>query len=111
MKKSKNGNDYQINVDTPRKQKRGNGRPIVELTTDSTIAPPQNQRFSLTNVSWLLDTRKDAMKRISACITFVCGGLSNDDVRVVRGTVFQEIRPGAGFKTGDFVKEKLGGLP
>ena len=24
---------------------------------------------------------------------------------------FQEIRPGAGFKTGDFVKEKLGGLP
>ena len=42
---------------------------------------------------------------------FVCGGLSNDDVRVVRGTVFEEIRPGAGFKTGDFVKEKLGGLP
>ena len=42
---------------------------------------------------------------------FVRGGLSNDDVRVARGTVFQEIRPGAGFKTGDFVKEKLGGLP
>ena len=41
----------------------------------------------------------------------VCGGLSNDDVRVVMGTVFQEIRPGVGFKTGDFVKEKLGGLP
>ena len=37
--------------------------------------------------------------------------LSNDDVRVARGTVFQEIRPGAGFKTGDLVKEKLGGLP
>ena len=28
-----------------------------------------------------------------------------------RGTVFKEIRPGAGFKTGDFVKDKLGGLP
>ena len=27
------------------------------------------------------------------------------------GTAFQEIRPGAGFKTGDFVKEELGGLP
>ena len=27
------------------------------------------------------------------------------------GTVFQEIRPGVGFKNGDFVKEKLGGLP
>ena len=30
---------------------------------------------------------------------------------VARGTVFQEIRPWAGFKTGDFVIEKLGGLP
>ena len=28
-----------------------------------------------------------------------------------RDTVFKEIRPGAGFETGDFVKEKLGGLP
>ena len=35
--------------------------------------------------------------------------MSNGDVRGARGTVFQEIRPGAGFKTGDFVKEKLGG--
>ena len=26
-------------------------------------------------------------------------------------TVFEEVRQGAGFKTGDFVKEKLGGLP
>ena len=30
---------------------------------------------------------------------------------VSRGAVFEEIRPGAGFKTGDFVEEKLGGLP
>ena len=36
--------------------------------------------------------------------------ISNDDVGVAKGTVFQEIRPWAGFKTGDFVKEKLGGL-
>ena len=40
---------------------------------------------------------------------FVCKGLSNDDVGVARGTVFEEIRPGTGFKTGDFVQEKLGG--
>ena len=40
---------------------------------------------------------------------FVCKGLSNDDVGAERGTVFQEIRPGAVFKTGGFVKEKLGG--
>ena len=36
-------------------------------------------------------------------------GLSIDDVGVSRDTVFQEIRPGAGFEAGDFVKEKLGG--
>ena len=29
--------------------------------------------------------------------------------RVARDTVFQEIRPGAGFETGDFVKESWGG--
>ena len=40
---------------------------------------------------------------------FAKKGLSNDDVGGTRGTAFQEIRPGAGFETGDFVKEKLGG--
>ena len=35
-------------------------------------------------------------------------GLSSDDVGVASVTVFAEVRPGAGFKTGDFVKEKLG---
>ena len=35
--------------------------------------------------------------------------LSNDDVEAARINVFQEIRPGAGFKTDDFVIEKLGG--
>ena len=34
--------------------------------------------------------------------------VSNDDVGVARGTVFQEIWPGSGSNTGDFVKEKLG---
>ena len=47
---------------------------------------------------------------VSICYV-VCKGISNDDVRVARGTVFQEVRPRAGFKTGDSVKEKLGGLP
>ena len=32
-------------------------------------------------------------------------------VGMARVTVFQKIRPGAGFKTGDFVNETLGGLP
>ena len=38
-------------------------------------------------------------------------GPSNDDIEVAVGTAFQEKRPGAGFKTGYFVKKKLGGLP
>ena len=39
-------------------------------------------------------------------------GLTTDDVGVSRDIAFQEIRPGAGFETADFVKEgKLGGLP
>ena len=32
-------------------------------------------------------------------------------VGVSRDTVFQEIRQGAGFESGDFVKEKFGELP
>ena len=83
----------------------------IEFGTDSTIAPPKNQRFSLTNVSWLLDTRKDDMKNTIFMYFLVCKGRSNDDVVGARGTVFQEIRPGAGLKTGDFVKEMLAGLP
>ena len=53
------------------------------------------------------------MKKTIFMYFVVCKGraLSNDDVVVARGAVFQEVRPGAGFKTGDFVKEQLGGLP
>ena len=32
------------------------------------------------------------------------------DIWVARGTVFRQVRPGDGFKTGDFVHEKLGEL-
>ena len=47
-------------------------------------------------------------KYFSTC--FLVGeGLSTDDVGVVRGAVFQDIRPRAGFKPGDSVKKKLGG--
>ena len=81
------------------------------VTTDSRIARPQNQLFFLTKFLWLLDTRKDAIKNRIFTYFLVCKGRSNDDVGGARGTEFQEIRPGAGFKTGDFVEEKLGGLP
>ena len=49
-------------------------------------------------------------KYLHACFV-ACKGLSNDDVGVARGAVlFQEIWPGGGLKTDDFVPEKLGGL-
>ena len=49
-------------------------------------------------------------KNVFAC--FLVGKIrSNEDVGAARGSVFQELRPGAGFKTGDFIKERLGGLP
>ena len=60
-------------------------------------------------VSWLLDTRKDAIKNNVFVYFLVCKGISNGDVGVARGAIFQEIRPGAGFETGHLFEEKLGG--
>ena len=50
------------------------------------------------------------MKSIFSTYVLVREGLSTDDVGMARNTAFQEIRPWAGFKTGDFVKKKLGEL-
>ena len=79
--------------------------------TGSTVAPPPNQRFSLTNVSWLLGGTKSANKKKVSTYFLLCKGLSNKDVGVARGTVSQEVRPGAGFRAANFVNEKLGRLP
>ena len=83
--------------------------------TDSTIDPLKNQRFSFTNVSdesWLLDTRKGTIE-IKVSISFlVCKGLSVDYVgEGVEGRRIGGDTARAGFETGDFVKEKSGGLP
>ena len=84
-------------------------------------SPPPKPAFFcflfLTNVSWLLDTRKDTIENKVCIYVIVCEGLSIDAVgEGVEGcrethTVFQEIGPvgGAGFETWDFVKDKLGG--
>ena len=79
------------------------------LWTGSTTTPPKKQRFSPTEVSSLLDTREDAIEHKASICLLVCKDLSVNDVGVSRDTVLQKIRPGAGFETGDFVKEKLGG--
>ena len=44
------------------------------------------------------------MKKTFSTYSRICERLSNDDFGVARGTLFQEIWPGAGFKTGDFDK-------
>ena len=62
-------------------------------------------------VSRLLDTTKGAINKTFPYMFLFCKWLSNDDVGVSMDTVFQDVRPKAGFKTGDFVKQKLGRLP
>ena len=46
-------------------------------------------------------------KEKASYILLLAKGLSNDEVGVARGIVFQEIRPRARLETGDFVKETL----
>ena len=76
----------------------------------TTKAPPKKPAIFLTNVSWLLETSKHTRKKVYPCIfLFAQTGRSNDDVGVARGTVFQALRRGAGFKTDDFVEEKIRG--
>ena len=78
---------------------------------DSRIAPPKNKRFSLTNVSGLLDDEEGCHDAKNLFLQFlVCKG------RTIEGwrrdgkghRVFRRYRLGACFKTGDFFKEKLG---
>ena len=51
------------------------------------------------------------MKTKNFIYFLVCKRTSNDNIEGARGTVFQDIRPGAGFKTVHVVKEMLAGLP
>ena len=48
-------------------------------------------------------------KKFPYIFLFAKKGLSTDDVGVARGTVFQEVRPGAGFKNGVLLKKSWGG--
>ena len=84
------------------------------MTYYSTIrSSPENQRFPFTNVSWLLDTRKDTMQTTLLFIYFlVCrvkGLSSNDHVGGARSTIFKE-RYGRELILKPAI-EMLGGLP
>ena len=77
--------------------------------TGSTIRPPPKTAI-LFNERFMAARQEERRYDTQLFVYFlVCKGLSNDGVGVARGTVFEEIRPGASFKTGDFVNEKLGG--
>lgn len=65
-------------------------------------------------VSWLLDTKKGALDENHIFLNFVvCKGLSSDvsPGRRVAHRVSGDTAGGTGFKTCDFVHEKLEGLP
>ena len=79
--------------------------------TDSTIAPFKTSVFLQRTHHGCSAQGRILLNKKHPYIFFVCKGLTIDDVGMSRNTVFQEIRPGAGFETADFVKEKLGGLP
>ena len=88
--------------------------PVVQ-TDPTMIAPPKKQRSSLTNVSWLHDTTEGWLYEKRILMYFLARiKLSNDDVgeggneHRISGDKAGII--GAGFKTGDFVKRKVGGV-
>ena len=41
----------------------GRGEGVHHVTDSHYDSPPQYERFSLSNVSWLLDTRKDTIEK------------------------------------------------
>ena len=78
----------------------------------TTIAPPQtsdffNERFMAARNEEGCYGQKKSLQ-ILPCLQKDFRTKINIEVEM--GTVFGEIRPGAGFRTGDFVEEKLGGL-
>ena len=100
------------------KRRRGEKTTTCTYTTRddrlilTTIAPPQKKAAILFNERFMAARHEEGSYEEKVFISFLgCKTLSNDDIEVSGGTGFEEIRPGAGFKTGDFVKETLGGLP
>ena len=76
------------------------------VVTDSTMAPPKNRRFSSTNERFIAARHERGCYEKSIFKHFHASkGLSNDYVGAARGIIFQEIRPGDGFKPFDFVEE------
>ena len=89
---------------------KSSGIICILILADSTVVPPKTVIFF--NERFMAARHKEGcyLRNVPVHL-LVCNGLSNNGVGVARDTVFQEVRPGAGFKTSDFVKKMLGGLP
>ena len=83
----------------------------AQLQTDSTIAPPKKTAVFFNELVKVSQREKGCYDGKVFMHALVSKGLTNDAVGFPRGTVFQEVRSGTGFKTSDSIKEKLGGLP
>ena len=84
----------------------------IHNKSDSTrYSPPKNQPFSSARTfRGLARYEEGCYEKYVFTYFLVREGLSIDHVGVAKGTVaFQEIWPWDGLKTGDFVKEKMGG--
>ena len=70
---------------------------------------PQNQRFSFTNALWLLDTRTDDMKNKNSYIFLFAKDCRTMTSGWQGAPYFRRYGRELVFKTGDSVKEMLGG--
>ena len=85
---------------------------LGEASTDSTIAPPSESAVFLNERCVAAGQRDAVMKKISSCI--ICPCLQRKDCRTMTSRwqgapYFRRYGPGAGFKTGDLVKEQSRG--
>ena len=83
-------------------------------STDSTTAPAKKKSAILFNERFMaarfVEGCFEILKLSLRKFFFFVEDYRNDDVGVGKGHSFSgDTRPGAGFKSGDFVKEKLGG--
>ena len=68
--------------------------------TDTLKAPPQKPAVSCNERFMAARHNGGCYEKNVFMYVLICKGLSNG---VVWGALFQEVRPGAGLKTGDFV--------
>ena len=84
---------------------------VARFGTDSTIVappnpppPPPREPAIPFNERFMAARHEEGCYENNFCkYVLVCKGLSNDDIEVARGTVFQKIRPGAGGIRGNLV--------